>query len=587
MTPDDHTAPTILASNIRQKSEQLISLAKTRPRVSAVQSASDLAAGLDSKIWNREREAQLKLFRFAREFKNAVNQYGSLAQFPQELFDKLSSMISFESLSDEALKYALGFIVLNARTESEYVMDERGRFPFNLVLYIALQRSGISYQELHQNNRAQSRLIGLVGDHYAMENLMRTIHGENHPLADADQYYSRQIQVKISQDSGKQNQFEKEFTDLLKLFRSRPILFPDIAEKYYGNDGSSQIIVLDRFKSQFEEEFYLSPAKYIEGLTELLRDDLILSPDRLETIADFYDQTQNMPHCPGEDRGKVRRFQLEDGRWVYAKRVALLRVRHPAEEIRKAIQVDEALRELRPQYRAQEFIGVVYDQGNFYLLSLGVLAERTVLDLEQKPPELARIEQILRDAGVGHPEGLIRWKQMLVQDDGGIRIIDFETLPSPRELAMNRPDSVRQEQDIIREQERAYADFPGKPEKTGQEGSGGTEFITALFLATGAAIALLASHQAGAAELSRGVLGLFGSSNMIWGAVLGTFALLGIKEIFFQVELLDEATIVHETAHILFPEADHEVIEAMGLVRTKEVFFDQFFGSIQRKDCTI
>ncbi|MBI1883138.1 MAG: AAA family ATPase, partial [Chlamydiae bacterium] len=320
----------------------------------------------------------------------------------------------------------------------------------------------------------------------------------------------------------------------------------------------------------------------------------------------------------------------------------------------------------------------------------------------------------------------------------------------------------------------------GSARTLGEEGSGGTEFITALFLAAGAAIALLASHQAGAVELSRGVLGLFGSSNMIWGAVLGTFALLGIyafwqslpdsprnkirslmrlketgevslmtptntvgnggwhrvrsrllmlplfsgialgglmvntgikgmdgrgslsqeqqiteelvgrgfgdkqvemivkeqallvrrvkpslspeeihhlhnvfpltvlnllfhgssflyamvcsvllmvagvfglvetkrrlwaifevvifslgvslflvmllqeamrlptiavgftdpvgKEIFFQVELLDEATIVHETAHILFPEADHEVIEAMGLVRTKEVFFDQ------------
>ncbi|MBI3011721.1 MAG: hypothetical protein HYY58_04440 [Candidatus Omnitrophica bacterium] len=51
-------------------------------------------------------------------------------------------------------------------------------------------------------------------------------------------------------------------------------------------------------------------------------------------------------------------------------------------------------------------------------------------------------------------------------------------------------------------------------------------------------------------------------------------------QLFFAPEYPNESMIVHETAHVLFPKADHEVIGAMGLLRAQEVFFDRHGGTL-------
>ena len=84
------------------------------------------------------------------------------------------------------------------------------------------------------------------------------------------------------------------------------------------------------------------------------------------------------PCLPGEDQGKVRKFRLPNGQEVYAKRIDPLRARYPEEEIMISLEVDKSLKKISPYFGVQEFIGIVYDQGAFYLLSLAIAGERYV-----------------------------------------------------------------------------------------------------------------------------------------------------------------------------------------------------------------
>ena len=62
---------------------------------------------------------------------------------------------------------------------------------------------------------------------------------------------------------------------------------------------------------------------------------------------------------------------LPNGQEVYAKRVNPLRTRYLKKKSRFRWKPTESLKKISPYFGVQEFIGVIYDQRAFYLLSAG------------------------------------------------------------------------------------------------------------------------------------------------------------------------------------------------------------------------
>ena len=153
------------------------------------------------------------------------------------------------------------------------------------------------------------------------------------------------------------------------------------------------------------------------------------------------------PRLPGESMGKVRKFRLANGQEVYAKRVNPLRTRYPEEEIMISLEVDKSLKKVSPYFGVQEFIGVIYDQGAFYLLSLDVVRQQDSLKKKKEPKnklDLYKFKPQVKD--ILMPLGLDELEPFFIYKDGKINCIflDFETLPyRPVKDANKTPEALK------------------------------------------------------------------------------------------------------------------------------------------------
>ncbi|MSR78028.1 MAG: hypothetical protein EXS63_07385 [Candidatus Omnitrophica bacterium] len=128
---------------------------------------------------------------------------------------------------------------------------------------------------------------------------------------------------------------------------------------------------------------------------------------------------------------KVLTHQLLDGRMIYSKRINPLRVRYPEEEIEMAERVDQALQAVDSRFHAQKFIGIIYDSGSFYLISLGVPVVAD--DPGQDEVAVQKIEGVLTKLNIADADGPLRRKEILlsIAPDGSrhYTVVDFETFP--------------------------------------------------------------------------------------------------------------------------------------------------------------
>ena len=150
------------------------------------------------------------------------------------------------------------------------------------------------------------------------------------------------------------------------------------------------------------------------------------------------------PCLPGEDQGKVRKFRLPNGQEVYAKRIDPLRARYPEEEIAISREAAQSLKKISPYFDTQEFIGIVYDQGAFYLLSLAITGERNLSEKKEEPDDLYRFKTEVRDILISL--GLEDIEHFFIYKDGKVWCIflDFETHPHrPVTNANNAPEAFK------------------------------------------------------------------------------------------------------------------------------------------------
>ena len=215
--------------------------------------------------------------------------------------------------------------------------------------------------------------------------------------------------------------------------------------------------ILEQYQSQLPELINSdSPREWIE------RQELV-GPNAPEgeigKIGDFPD-----PRLPGETQGKVRKFRLVNGREVYAKRVNSLRTRYSEEEIMISLEVDKSLKKVSPYFDTQEFIGIVYDRGAFYLLSLAITGERYSSEKEEEPDDFYRFKTEVRD--ILMPLGLGDIEHIFIYKDGKMRCVflDFETHPYRAVKDANKAtEALKSSSAVEREEKRSVSSSVNNP----------------------------------------------------------------------------------------------------------------------------
>lgn len=121
---------------------------------------------------------------------------------------------------------------------------------------------------------------------------------------------------------------------------------------YRNNNSQTYIDLKPEYRSYFPEDFFRSPGPFIEKQSNINR-------------GAFFDAVS----CHG-DNWQYDVTKVKEYKGIVIKRIDPLAVDHPAEEIKTAEKIRRKLEASgRTNFKVQEFIGLVYDRDNFYLLS--------------------------------------------------------------------------------------------------------------------------------------------------------------------------------------------------------------------------
>lgn len=178
------------------------------------------------------------------------------------------------------------------------------------------------------------------------------------------------------------------------------------------NDSLPALLVLkEDLKPNLPKGFIDSPSRYIESKTS------IRGGSEFEPSKQYYDLNLQPANF-----GRLRRFKIGNVN-VISKRVESYRVRMIEEEIVRAEAFSQAIeREGVGGCRTCEYLGIVYDRGNFYLLMRdeGV---RSIYDTDSHEGRSA-FDSISEDISRFHPDW--EYTNALWKGDDGLVVIDFE-----------------------------------------------------------------------------------------------------------------------------------------------------------------
>ncbi len=130
-----------------------------------------------------------------------------------------------------------------------------------------------------------------------------------------------------------------------------------------GKHFNSQTEML--IDSEFREDFLILEALLADPITYLENCQII----ERKCLPDTQIALVSIPY----DISRVRTFKLSDGREIVSKRIDPLQIRYPEEELDEAHRVKNSVDNIScdwVEFGAQRFIGLIFDRGNFYLLSL-------------------------------------------------------------------------------------------------------------------------------------------------------------------------------------------------------------------------
>ncbi len=317
-------------------------------------------------MWFGFIQYHMRLLPFARKLYQLSMRYGPFYRFPR---NELINLLRMQHRGrPEIVVYDLAFIIANSGGNKEIRNlgkyrdregdDLRGRHSaalfvrYNLLFITAIKQS---YMPLR---RFITPKIVQVLDAKLIHNAYETLHF----------VYPSEHWAKFMKDCNQHiNGSFIEWFDwlLLESFQEPAVPFFKIEWQGFDKRIPSRVSVLKNYKILLPEEFYDHPGSYIER-QETVGESLPLEPAK--SIS--YSEPSTDIYLPNESHEKIHKFRLKDGREVIAKRINPLRVRYPEEEIEISRNLDKALQEKDERFHAQKFIGLVYDKGAFYLLSL-------------------------------------------------------------------------------------------------------------------------------------------------------------------------------------------------------------------------
>jgi hypothetical protein len=197
-------------------------------------------------------------------------------------------------------------------------------------------------------------------------------------------------------------------------------------EKHFNSQ--TEILIDNEFKKDFLmlEALLTDPITYLENCQIIERKCL---PDTQIALV-------SIPY----DISRVRTFKLSDGREIVSKRIDPLQIRYPEEELDEARRVKNNIDNIScdwVEFGVQRFIGLIFDRGNFYLLSLkekGIdaneLIDKSILtkDLDEKVKlGIEFLEHRLTEHHIDiKPRNIIVSKDSATQKYRFV-VIDFET----------------------------------------------------------------------------------------------------------------------------------------------------------------
>jgi len=385
-------------------------------------------------MWNRVVEDHLRLQRFSEKLQALTHQHGLIFNFPKEEIEGLTTSVDFgkapQAMSKEEL-YRLGYVTLNGDPES----GDQENFRLNILFLASMMRAGLSPDDLSDNTansrvfmelfRKQPRIISRLMMRDSSSDPAHVV------LFNLFQFSIEELSMNVT--DSKKELFLKEIEDLLtQAFHQDRVSLDEIVQSSYGKNFPSAVVLLPEFEKLFSEGFFRAPREFIENQIVVVP-SMDLFGGKIGKVGEMTQWDFVIPVIPGESIRKVRKWNLLDGREVYAKRVDYLRVNSPEEEVQVAEAVEQALQARDPRFHAQKFIGVVYDRGLFYLLSLGVPGEAVLgKESEKSSVELGQVLDVLRSMKVAQPEDDVRLKDIIKSPDGHYTVMDFETLPHSR-----------------------------------------------------------------------------------------------------------------------------------------------------------
>lgn len=376
-----------------------------------------------SGIWSKMVEENLKLGEFARKLAEFSRRYGVINKFPPDILNELRKFSELYNIPDsknkadkDTIAYNLGFITLNSGIKEEDDSLLVAQFKFNLLFLVSMVNAGIKPVELFNQFKEIDK-----------DNLNKIATGGK--LKDGNAFYDytwkpfKDIRSIAWSSLGKKkvNDFFKKFEFLLNLFQKERISYHEIARRRHAGE-KPYMVILKQYRGQFPSDIINFPREYIEQQEPITK----YAPEGGK-IGDTVKNPGGLL-LPGESAGKVRKFTL-NGLEFYAKRVNSLWTRYPEEEIMISLKAAQSLKKVSPYFGVQEFIGIVYDQGAFYLLSRAIVSE------QPRPPETIRdlnrfkldvVDSMVR---LGMPKHDIQ--KEVVNKFGEITwvFLDFETFP--------------------------------------------------------------------------------------------------------------------------------------------------------------
>jgi hypothetical protein len=346
-----------------------------------------------------------------------TNERGSIFHFSDaeraEIYDGFERWMAAFPLQSEQAIYRIGFLTMNG---APGVRDD-DLWSLNVLCFVAMARSGRDSAFRPADEAALIARWRDVGHRLISRAYDREIYQSRWDEA-------TKAVVGHFDGSGYEREINFFLSNLTRLRRP-------VERKIWGLAAlgtPTQMVFSPEYRQRIPAAFVADPTAFISRLKPFQRKQD--SPlDQIGYVGHIRHGVTANPLIPGDDHEKFHLWKLPDGETLFVKKINPLRIRWWDEEITLARAVNAALQSVDARFHAASFVGMVYDKGNFYVLSKWLQGNALQNTSEEWGTESTQIQNVLTVLGVGHSRGRARTREILKTGQNDFYVVDFESLP--------------------------------------------------------------------------------------------------------------------------------------------------------------